>query len=119
MVPVLPVQDLQKTIDFYKDKLGFYNEWLWGENAAGLERDYLRFIFKRDTEFAKFMNSDSFEFALMVFVTGIDHIYKEYQTNGVEMITALEEKPWGMKEFVVKDVNGYLLRFAERKEEEE
>jgi uncharacterized glyoxalase superfamily protein PhnB len=46
-------------------------------------------------------------------VTKIDTLYQHYlPTNAVQ--SPLEAKPWGLKEFFLRDPFGNLLLFAER-----
>jgi hypothetical protein len=47
------------------------------------------------------------------FVTGIDQLYKLHRDNGVEIVSPLEAKPWGLREYTARDLNGYHLRFGE------
>ena len=47
-------------------------------------------------------------------VGGIDELYKYCQAKGIVHPNApLEEKPWGSREFAVRDVDGNLLTFFE------
>ena len=46
-------------------------------------------------------------------VTGVERLYREFREAGVERITELEERSWGMKEFAVVDPEGNLLRVGE------
>lgn len=51
-------------------------------------------------------------------VTDIDTLYQQYlPTNAVQ--SPLEAKPWGLKEFLLRDPFGNLLLFAERLSEGE
>ena len=38
--------------------------------------------------------------------------YALQQERGAEIVAPLEPKPWGVSEYVVRDLNGYRLRFA-------
>ncbi|MEM6429567.1 MAG: VOC family protein, partial [Deinococcota bacterium] len=44
--------------------------------------------------------------------TSLDSLYEDYLARGVEVAAAPEDKPWGMREFAVRDVNGHVLVFA-------
>jgi hypothetical protein len=51
-------------------------------------------------------------------VTNIDALYQQYlPTNAVQSVP--EAKPWGLKEFFLRDPFGNLLLFAERIPEED
>ena len=53
--PHLPVKNLQQTLDFYRDTLGFYDEWTWANKDdkfkdGGIRRDDMRLLFGEDPE---------------------------------------------------------------------
>jgi len=51
-----------------------------------------------------------------VAVSDIESLYAEYRNTGViHPCGALEEKPWGSKEFVALDLDGNGLFFSEHK----
>jgi len=112
-VPFLPVKDLKETIAYYKDKLGFYEEWFWEDSDAGIRRDDLRLLFNRNPEHVAQINSNSQAFEICWFVQNVDAIYKEYKTKGVEFDKELEDKPWKIREFTIFDNNGYSIRIGE------
>src|SRR5207249_1824738 len=39
-------------------------------------------------------------------------LYARHQAAGAEIVAPLEPKPWGLSEYIVRDLNGYRLRFA-------
>ena len=46
------------------------------------------------------------------FVTGIDRLHERHRDRGVPLVSPLGAKPWGLREYTVRDPNGYHLRFA-------
>jgi uncharacterized glyoxalase superfamily protein PhnB len=118
-VPFLPVRDLKETIAYYRDRLGFSNEWFWEDSDAGIERDEMHLLFNQNPEFAGRINSGDRGLEVMWFVQNVEDIYAELQEKGVEIAAELEAEPWGVKEFAFVDINGYYIRVAEGTEEEE
>jgi uncharacterized glyoxalase superfamily protein PhnB len=110
-VPFLPVRNLQETISFYSEVLGFKDIWEWGDPVtdARVRRDDLSLLFTQDEEAAIRVSGID----LMLFLRGVDLLYEEYRERGVKMASPIQDKPWGVREFSVKDLNGYYLRFAE------
>jgi hypothetical protein len=51
-------------------------------------------------------------------VEQVDDIYAEYTQKDLTLLSELENKPWGMREFTIKDINGYSIRIAEPIENE-
>jgi uncharacterized glyoxalase superfamily protein PhnB len=120
-VPFLPVSDLQETIAYYRDTLGFTDEWFWENTDAGISRDDMHLLFSRNPSFVEAIKAGGGERGLeiMWFVENVDDIYAELQEKGVSIAAELQEEDWGVKEFAFKDINGYYIRVAEGLEEEE
>ena len=55
--PQLPVSDLEATLEYYRDKLGFTDGWKFGERDGGASRDGLRMLFAEDKEFVQAVNN--------------------------------------------------------------
>jgi hypothetical protein len=55
--PHLPVKNLQETLDYYRDRLGFYDEWTWKNTDGGIRRDDMRLLFAEDLQFTNAMNN--------------------------------------------------------------
>lgn len=110
--PFQPVRSLQETIDFYRDSLGFSNEWIQ-DMAAGISRDDMRLIFVENPDYTEIINTDKGMFEIIWFVDNVDEIYNEYKAKNLEIICDLEDQPWGIREFSFKDINGYCIRVSE------
>ncbi|MES2113483.1 MAG: VOC family protein [Bacteroidota bacterium] len=117
--PHLPVKNLRETLDYYRDALGFYDEWTTAnENGCitdgGIRRDEMRLLFGEDPEFVAVINSyKKSRLPLMWFVENIDEIYAEYQAKGIELADDLRTHAYGLREFAFIDINGYYVRVAE------
>jgi uncharacterized glyoxalase superfamily protein PhnB len=40
-------------------------------------------------------------------------LYKEYQSKGVEVLSSIENKPWGQREFSIRTIDGHRITFGE------
>jgi len=110
-VPFLPVNDLEETIRYYTKELGFKDEWFWGNppTDAGCHRDELSLLFNQNESLAEKIKG----FELVMFVDNVDDIYEEFKAKpGIEITSSLKDEPWGIREFTVRDINGYLLRIS-------
>lgn len=112
-VPFLPVKDLNETVQFYKEKLGFSNEWFWGDTDAGMSRDDLHLLFNKNADHVEKINSNSQSLEICWFVKNVNDIYEEMKSKGVHIASKLENKPWRMREFTIFDNNGYAIRIGE------
>jgi len=123
--PHRPVQNLQQTLNYYHDVLGFSDEWTWQNKDGnitdgGIRRDDLRLIFGEDPEIVAVINGyEKSRLPLLWFVDNIDEIYKEFLERKVEITDSLKEHPYGLREFAIIDINGYYIRVAEPANEEE
>ncbi len=112
--PLIPGgEDLEKTVAFYEQKLGFKRIHQEGDPIymAIVKRDSVQ-IFLLKNEDKHLAEGTS----LRINVDRIEELYAEFQAKGGEIIHPngkLETKPWGMKEFVVLDLAGVCLTFCE------
>lgn len=116
--PHLPVKNLQVTLNYYRDTLGFYDEWTSGDKDGGIRRDELRLLFAEDNHFADDINNNYHRLPLVWFVDNIEQVLSEFKNRNVELADDLRVHPYGLKEFAFVDVNGYYIRVAEGVEKE-
>jgi len=122
--PHLPVISLQQTLNYYRDNLGFYEEWTWTNDEGkvidgGIRRDDMRLLFAEDPEFVNVINSyKKNRLPLMWFVDNVDEIFSEFQKRKIEFADTLKTHAYGLKEFAFVDINGYYIRVAEGAAEE-
>jgi PhnB protein len=50
---------------------------------------------------------------LFIWVTNADHFYTMHLKNGADIIEEISDRPWGSRQYVVRDLNGYNLKFAQ------
>jgi uncharacterized glyoxalase superfamily protein PhnB len=109
----LPVRNLRETLDYYRDTLGFYEEWTFGDKDGGIRRDDMRLLFCEDPGYAGTINNQTKRLSLLWFVDNIDEIYSEFRERGIEIVSPLKEYPYDLREFAFVDINGYYIRVAE------
>lgn len=108
---VLAAADVTKTVAFYAEVLGFKQHWLWGNpptfGCIGLGKAEL--FLCQQPELAG--NVDGH---LHFFDAGaeVEALYEQHRASGAPIISPLENKPWGIREYTVRDLNGYHLRFS-------
>lgn len=106
--PVLPVPDVAAAVDYYADRLGFKREPLWGDppTHGSVNRGRVGIQFTRAS---RDHVAGSFPGAVYLFVDDAEAYAQELLANGVVPEEPVEEKPYGMIEFAVRDLNGYRL----------
>ncbi len=115
IAPQFFTTDIQGTLAYYKEKLGFKCVGTWQEPPvyAIVERDEQAIHF-RFAEPAR-ANADKYADELLdayLQVEDADALYAEYAGRGVEFTRELGNTPWDAREFVVKDCDGRLLAFG-------
>ncbi len=121
--PHLPVKNLRETLNYYRDVLGFYDEWTWPDKDGkhtdgGIRRDDMQLLFGEDPDFVDTICSyPKSRLPIMWFVENIEEIYSEFQSKGIVPAAGLNAHAYGLKEFAFVDINGYYIRVAERVEE--
>ncbi len=113
LMPRLPVSDLDRSIAFYQESLGF--QLAWRTAAGGLAP----------------LASDDIEVLLLVSWTGDappppqsayvyvedpDSLCAEYQQAGADVVEPVASRPYGMRDFDVQDPDGHRFRLGRGEE---
>ena len=111
IVPILPVNNLARAMDFYR-LLGFSaHAWQDGDSYAFLTRDQLDIHLRTAPDLIEGQNPSGVYFYLA------DHtasaLEAGFRAAGVKILSPLAPREWKMNEFVVSDPDGNLLRFGE------
>jgi len=114
--PVLMVHDIEASAAFYRDKLGFTLDFLYGDppNHAGVSRgewtgSIVALQLSQVPPDREITPSSHLHIRVS---TDLDELHATYAANGVEVIAPPENKPWGFREFTIKDDNGHILIFG-------
>src|SRR5262245_1633929 len=104
-VPELPVEDVERAQKYYRDVLGFEIGWLDPDKDIGaVSRDDVVIFFRRTTvPFAPAVH--------WVFAHDVDESYRELKASGANIVEPLEQKPWGLRQFTVDDLDGNRFYF--------
>ena len=104
-VPELPVADVERAQNYYRDRLGFEIGWLQPDKEIGaVSRQNVVIFFRR--------RKPPFEPAVhWVFAEDVDASYSELKASGANIVDPLEKKPWGLRQFSVADLDGNLFYF--------
>jgi uncharacterized glyoxalase superfamily protein PhnB len=112
-VPVLLVRNMDESIEFYVNRLGFRILWRsagdgGGENSM-LEAGSMNLMLSTEAHLGE---EPRFSGTLYVDMQGVDALYESLKDR-VPIVWPLEVMPYGQKEFGIRDCNGYTLAFAE------
>ncbi len=105
----LAVRDVGAAAGFYSERLGFETAFTEGEPAtfAGVNLGDVQIFLTQGTPAA--------EGCSVYFVVGdADELFAFQQANGVEVVQAPEDRPYGLRDYTVRDLDGYSLTFGHR-----
>ena len=108
--PILAVKDIKETIEYWHGVLGFPNKWTWGDppNYGGVNWNTTSVQFNLDPELASVSKGN----AIFIKVKKLEELYQYHQQKDAMIVEPLENKPWGMAGYTVKEINGYYVVFA-------
>ncbi len=114
MSPQLLVADLERSIAFYTNKLGFNVDFRYEDFYAGVSRDgYVIHLKSGEPSGEERKNRQNNEDLNIVFsVSGIESAYEELVGRSVDVVQPLRVMPYG-KEFYVADLDGNIIAFVE------
>ncbi|WP_374676471.1 bleomycin resistance protein [Ideonella sp.] len=109
---VLAVQDLARSVAFYRDRLGFALEFE-GDGWAGLARGTFRLMLGHCPDEVPAARIGDHSYMAYVSVTGIDALHAEFEARGVQGLVPPADQPWGMREFLLRTPDGHRIMFGE------
>jgi catechol 2,3-dioxygenase-like lactoylglutathione lyase family enzyme len=111
VVPVLPVRDLTRAIDFYHH-LGFASKrYKDGDSYAFIQRDGHELHLTRSSILMEDQNPSGVYFYLAEGTAAA--LEAEFRAAGVPILEPLAPREWKMNEFVLSDPDGNQLVFGE------
>jgi catechol 2,3-dioxygenase-like lactoylglutathione lyase family enzyme len=114
VAPVFRVVDLNRSIAFYRDKLGFELEFNYAGFYASVMRDGYRIHLNCCTPPNR--DQQAFEAAehidICIGVNDAGTLASQFTLAGITFTVPLRSMPYG-KEFYIKDPDGYILGFVQ------
>ncbi len=105
LVPELPVSDVEKAQEYYRDHLGCSIEWLYPSKEIGAvsQGDTPIFFRKRLPPFEPVVH--------WIYCDDLDETYAEIKKFGANIVEDIEDKEWGLRQFSVHDLDGNIFYF--------
>lgn len=112
IVPMIWTKELQKTIDFYCDILGFTcgthnDEWGW----ASVHKDECEIMIAEPNENTPF-ERPYFSGTFYIKTDDVDSLWNDLKDK-VKVAYDKEDFDWGMREFAIYDNNNYMIQFGQ------
>lgn len=116
IAPQFLVDDLERAIAYYCDKLGFALDFRFQGFYASVSRDgsviHLKHAPKLPAEREHRKQNEHLD--AYISVSGIHDLFRELEMRGAQVTKRLEERPWKCLDFYVEDPDGYILCFSEQ-----
>ena len=118
--PTLAVRNMKESIEFYKNSLGFKLGMCFPDannpEYADLSKDgmVLMFIPAKDHGIGSEEKLGIGVYLYMEIDGDIDKYYAELKSKGVKIAADIKDEPFGVRDFSIKDVDGYQLTFNQR-----
>lgn len=121
--PVLGVRHVRRTAEYYRDVLGFSLDPVTGvfqpsaddpEGVYGIVKSgaqWIHFQIRRDE--TPPVHRQPFERDLYLYVDDAEGTHDELVRRGATIIQPLCETRYGLREFVIEDLNGFRLAFGQ------
>ena len=115
-VPILLVRDVTASAAFFRDKLGFQIDFLYGEPpfygavSRGAACLHLRFVHRPN--FAELASREVSLILATVEVSDVRALFEEFARRGVEFAQEPTGQVWGGTDFHVRDPDGNVISFV-------
>ena len=104
-VAELPVEDVERAQAHFEAAFGFQREWILESKELGAvsRGDVAIFLRRRETPFESTTH--------WIFAEDLEATYRELRDMGANIVEPLETKPWGLRQFAVRDLDRNLFYF--------
>ena len=115
VAPEFFVPDVEAAVRFYEEKLGFTRLRVdpdfaivrLGHAFVLLAAEALYVAMGGAVDQERGVGVD-----IRLMVSDVDEVYARCVANGVEVVHDIADRPYGLRDFIVRDLNGFRLRFA-------
>ena len=120
VAPYFIVEDVVRTANYYRDKLGFHYERFWGEPAcfcmvkrAGVIIMLAQFEQGGVMRPNSTVDPEGGAWDAYVWIDDADALNAEFKSKGVKIARDIGDKEYGCRDFDIEDCNGYRLCFGQ------
>ncbi len=114
MSPQFLVTDIESSIKYYTDKLGFSLDFFYDGFYAGLQKDGHSIHLKsgKPSIEERQTKRNNYDLDIVFSVENVNDLFEELSHQSLDFVQPLCERPYG-KEFYIADPDGYVLAFLE------
>jgi uncharacterized glyoxalase superfamily protein PhnB len=110
IAPVLVVRDIERSLAYFRDALGFDLAFIYGEPTfyAGVCRGSVTIHLQSATS----TDRQPGQAGISIFTSDVDALYEELRERGAEIVKPPADYDYGMRDFDVRDPDGNALCFG-------
>jgi len=115
--PTLAVRNMKRTIEFYRNSLGFKMGLAFPDadnpEYADLSKDGMSLMFI-PAENVGIGSGEKLGIGVDIYMQidgDIDEYYNELKSRGANIVADIKDEPYGIRDFSIEDVDGYKLTF--------
>lgn len=119
IAPYFIVDDVAASADYYRDKLGFQYERLWGDPPAfcmvvrgGIVIMLSQIAGAAGPQPNRLADPDGEAWDAYIWVDDADALHSEFASKGVTIARVPCDQVYGCRDFEIEDLNGYRLCFG-------
>ena len=116
IAPQFLVDDLDKAVAYYRDKLGFDVDFVYQSFYAGVSRDgsaiHLKCAPKTISDREHRKSNEHLD--AYIDVADVDALYEDVSSRNAKVTKPVGDRPWQCRDFYVEDIDGHILCFSER-----
>jgi uncharacterized glyoxalase superfamily protein PhnB len=116
--PVLLVRDVVAAAHHYRDALGFTYDRLWGQppKFVILQRDGMHLMLNQappGVAIVPHWKIDAGMWNVYFWTDDVDSLFAEVRARGAKIDYGLGDKPYGVREFGIQDLDGHDIGFGQ------
>ena len=110
------VSDINHSIEFYTQQLGFEIQFLYEDFYCGIAKDGHSIHLKsgKPAKEERINRKNNEDADIVISTDNIEVLFSDFQNKPVDTLKALREMPYG-KEFYITDPDNYIIAFIEGK----
>ena len=114
-VPVISTGSIQESISYYTKVLGFVADFEFGDPVyyAGIRSGEIEIYFAYDPDLSQLIKEKNLHPDIFIWLPDANASFKMHMANGANIIEPIADRQWGARQYVIEDINGYHLKFAQ------
>lgn len=121
LAPILRVRDVRAAADYYRDKLGFECPETSISDGVGAEGALYAIVRRQGVAIHLGRARRGHEIdpgrppnalGAYLYVPEVEPVFEELSARGAEIVREPHTAPWGFREVIVRDLDGYHLTFG-------